>query len=449
MIIRTCLLISTLYASALCAAEAPRVEDLGRSLTPLGGDASANAQGTIPAYTGGLGKNAAPLLENGYMTDPFANEKPLFTITNANYASYQENLSPGQIALLKRYPDQYKINVYPTHRTAAVPKQVEEKVKENAVKARLVENGYGVEGFQSGTPFPLARTALEMVWNHEMRYRGGSSRRQFVQVTPQTNGSFTPIVFQDIGTEAQFLSDYNKASTGRTMLYLKQTVLSPARLAGTAVLAHESSNEAEQPRRAWVYNAGQRRVRMAPQVAYDGPGTASDGLRTSDNYDLYNGSPDRYDWKVIEKKEIYIPYNSYKLASPTAKYTDIVRPGVLNSDFTRYELHRVWVIEGTVKSSSRHIYNKRVLFLDEDTWQIALADHYDSRGTLWRAGEGYAIQYYADQVPWYAAEALYDLISGRYIALGLRNEENRSIEFGIKYSTNDFSPSALRQAGVR
>lgn len=423
--------------------------DLGVKLTPLGGDASANADGSIPAYKGGLGKDAVKILPNGYMTDPFANEKPLFTITKSNYAQYKDRLTSGQIALLERYPEQYKMNVYPTHRTAAVPKVIEEKTKENAVNARLVDQGYGVENFQTGTPFPLAKTALEMVWNHSMRYRGGTFRRQFVQVTPQINGSFAPIVFLDLGAEAQAVSDYDKAATGTTHLYLKQYVLSPARLAGTAVLAHESSDEAKQPRRAWVYNAGQRRVRMAPQIAYDGPGTASDGLRTSDNYDLYNGSPDRYDWKVVGKKEIYVPYNSYKLASPELKYEDIIRPGVLNSDLTRYELHRVWQVEGTLKPGSRHVYAKRVLFLDEDTWQIASVDHYDARGSLWRVAEGHAIQYSSNQVPWYAAEALYDLISGRYLVLGLHNEEKREYEFGVKYSSGDFSPSALRQMGVR
>jgi hypothetical protein len=423
--------------------------DLGGRLTPLGGDASANADGSIPAYTGGLSTTAAAILENGYMADPFAGEQPLLTITKANYDAHKDRLTPGQIALLERYPDQYKINVYPTHRSAAVPAAVAEKVKQNAVNARLIEGGYAVENFQTGTPFPLATQALEMVWNHAMRYRGGSSRRQFVQLTPQTGGSFTPIVFMDLGAEAKELSDYNPEKAGFTQIYLKQYVLSPARLAGTALLAHESSNEAKQPRRAWIYNAGQRRVRMAPQVAYDGPGTAADGLRTSDNYDMYNGSPDRYDWKVVGKKEVYVPYNSYKLASPSLRYEDIGKAGVLNPEHTRYELHRVWQVEGTLKSGARHVYAKRVFFLDEDTWQIVLADHYDSRGALWRVAEGHAIQYFNKQVPWYAAEALYDLISGRYLVLGLHNQEKREYEFGVKYTSGDFSPAALRQAGVR
>jgi hypothetical protein len=423
--------------------------DLGGKLTPLGGDASANADGSIPAYSGGLPTNAAAILANGYMADPFAGEQPLLTISKANYAQYKERLSPGQIALLERYPEQYKLNVYPTHRSAAVPNAIAEKTKQNVANARLVENGYGVENFQNGTPFPLATQALEMVWNHAMRYRGGSSKRQFIQATPQTNGSFTPITFLDVGAEAQALTDYDKGTTGSTLLYLKQYVLAPARLAGTALLAHESSNEAKQPRRAWIYNAGQRRVRMAPQVAYDGPGTAADGLRTSDNYDMYNGSPDRYDWKVVGKREMYIPYNSYKLASPDASYKDIVTSGVLNPAYTRYELHRVWEVVGTLKPGARHVYAKRVLFLDEDTWQIAGADHYDARGALWRVAEGHAIQFYANQVPWYTAEALYDLISGRYLVLGLHNEEKKEYEFGTKLNSGDFSPAALRQAGVR
>ncbi|WP_165679079.1 DUF1329 domain-containing protein, partial [Metapseudomonas otitidis] len=233
------------------------------------------------------------------------------------------------------------------------------------------------------------------------------------------------------------------------LTFFKQQVTAPSRLAGNVLLVHETLDQVKEPRLAWIYNAGQRRVRRAPQVAYDGPGTAADGLRTSDNFDMFSGAPDRYDWKLVGKKEMYIPYNSYKLDSPSLKYDDIIKAGHINQDLTRYELHRVWEVVATVKPGERHIYAKRHMYIDEDSWQVALVDHYDGRGQLWRVAEGHAQFYYHHQVPAYTLEALYDIIAGRYLALGMKNEEKRSFEFGFVGKAADYTPAALRNAGVR
>src|SRR5690606_32309795 len=198
------------------------------------------------------------------------------------------------------------------------------------------------------------------------------------------------------------------------------------------------------------YTAGQRPVRRAPQVAYDGPGTACDGMRTTDNPDMFNGAPDRYNWKLVGKKELYIPYNSYKLVDDNLSYADIIKPGHINQDLTRYELHRVWVVEATLKEGQRHVYGKRVFFVDEDTWQAGVIDHYDGRGELWRVAEGHTIAYYDAKVSRLAVETLYDLLSGRYLALGMNNEEApNTYLMGSKASEADFTPAALRASGVR
>jgi hypothetical protein len=215
------------------------------------------------------------------------------------------------------------------------------------------------------------------------------------------------------------------------------------------LLVHETLDQVKEPRLAWLYNAGQRRVRRAPQVSYDGPGTASDGLRTSDNFDMYNGAPDRYDWKLVGKKEMYIPYNSYKLNSKSLKYDDIIRPGHLNPEHTRYELHRVWAVEGTIKDGQRHIYAKRTFYIDEDSWAASVIDHYDGRGELWRVAEAHSMQFYDAVIPWYAIETLYDLLAGRYLALGLDNEEGKSYQFDFERSEKDYTPAALRRSGRR
>jgi hypothetical protein len=239
------------------------------------------------------------------------------------------------------------------------------------------------------------------------------------------------------------------ATMPNTLLCFKQRVNAPSRLAGNVLLVHATLDQLKEPRMAWVYNAGQRRVRSAPQVAYDGPGTASDGMRTSDNFAMYNGAPDRYDWKMVGKKEVFIPYNSYKMTQRDVSYDDVLKAGHINPEHTRFELHRVWEVQGNVKAGQRHIYAQRNFFMDEDSWMITLADHYDGRGTLWRIGEGHIAHNYVEKFPGYAIETLYDLLAGRYIALGMYTEEVSAPQFDFEPSYNQFTPAALRAAGVR
>ena len=450
-ILQTGALALTLLASSVMAAVSEQeAAQLGSSLTPLGAEMAGNADGSIPAWTGGLAIDAGAVDGKGFLADPFANEQPLFTITAANAAQYQDKLSPGQLAMLQRYAS-YKIPVYPTHRTAAVPDAIYAAARQSALKTTAIDGGNGLQNFADSRyyAFPIPKSGVEVIWNHITRYRGGNVQRLIAQATPQTNGSFSIVKFADEVAVPSDMPDLDPAKAANVLLYFKQRVTAPSRLAGNVLLVHETIDQVKEPRLAWVYNGGQRRVRRAPQVAYDGPGTAADGMRTADNFDLFSGAPDRYDWKLVGKKEMYIPYNSYKLDSPALKYDDVIKAGHINQELTRYELHRVWEVEATLKSDERHIYAKRHMYFDEDTWQLALVDHYDGRGQLWRVAEGHAQNYYNHKTPGYTLEALYDLVAGRYLALGMKNEEKMAYSFGFKASAADFTPAALRNSGVR
>lgn len=445
----TAFVLSLFAASVMAAVSADEAAKLGSSLTPFGAEKAGNADGTIPAWTGGLATNAAAVDSRGFLGNPFAGEKPLFTITAQNAEQYKDKLTPGQLAMFKRYPDTYRMPVYTTHRSVNMPAEVVEATKKNALNTKMVQGGNGLESFGVANAFPIPQNGLEVIWNHITRYRGGSVKRTVTQATPQTNGSYSLVYFDDEFVFPNKLKDYDASKPSNILFYFKQKVTAPSRLAGNVLLVHETLDQIKEPRMAWLYNAGQRRVRRAPQVSYDGPGTAADGLRTSDNLDMYNGAPDRYEWKLNGKKEIYISYNNYELDSPKLKYDDIIKAGHINQDLARYELHRVWHVTATLKSGERHIYAKRDFYIDEDTWQAAAIDHYDGRGNLWRVGEAHALHYYNKQVPWYSLEALYDLQSGRYLALGMKNEEKKAYEFGFIGTSGDFTPAALRQAGVR
>ena len=423
---------------------------LDKDLTPMGSVRAGNEAGTIPEWTGGLTEAPAGYTPGGHLVDPFPDDKPLFTITADNVDQYADNLSPGQVALFKKYPETYKMNIYQTRRTVALPEDMYSVVRENGLTAELVNDGNGVVNFKAAHAFPIPQNAYEVLWNHMTRYRGGVAERTYVQVPVQANGAFVPVKITDTMTWPDFLvGGKDPVKDRNVLLYFTYAISSPPQLTGTVLLVHETVDQKTDARRAWLYNAGQRRVRRAPQVAYDGPGQGSDGMRTADDFDMINGAPDRYDWKLVGKKELYIPYNSYKLASPDLTYKQIHLKGHMNPEYTRYELHRVWEIEATLKEGSRHIYAKRVYFVDEDSWQVSVKDQYDGQGQLWRIGEAHAIQYYDENVPWLTTETVIDLDDGRYLTLGLTNEEKGPFKYGLKMKRRDYDTGALRRLGKR
>jgi hypothetical protein len=445
------LALSMLTCSVLAAATPDEVAKLGTTLTPMGAERAGNADGSIPEWKGGLNKDAGGVDGKGFLSNPFASEQPLFVITAQNAEQYRDKLNEGQLAMFKRYPETFQMKVYPTHRTVSMPQEIYDATRVSAEKVNLVDGGNGLSGFAESRvfAFPIPKSGVEVVWNHISRYRGGNLVREYSSAFPQRNGEYTLVRITDQVAFPSWLPDMTKDKAENTLLVFKAVTSAPARLAGNVLLVHDTLDQVKEARMAWQYNPGQRRVRRAPQVAYDSPGNNADGTRTSDDFDMYNGSPDRYDWKLVGKKEMYIPYNNYSLASPSLKYAEILKEGHTNQELARYELHRVWVVEGTLKDGKRHVYAKRRFYLDEDSWNIAASENYDGRGQLWRVGQSMLMQEYNAQTQWYAFEALYDLISGRYGVYGMINEEASWVRFGVKASANDFTPAALRTSGVR
>ena len=423
---------------------------LGNELTPYGGMKAGNTDGSIPAWTGGITQPPAGFKAGDYHPDPFADEKPLFEITFKNYQEYAEFLSDGQNKLFETYPDTYKLPIYQTHRSASAPNFVYEKTKVNALNAELIQGGNGVKNAAIGIPFPIPQDGYEAIWNHILRYRGESIRRFAGQAGPTASGDYNLIGFDDILLVKYSAADAtpDKLLEGNVIMKFLQQVTSPARLAGTALLVHETMDQVKEPRKAWTYNTGQRRVRLAPNIAYDAPGTASDGLRTTDDFDMFNGAPDRYNWELKGKQEMYVAYNNYKLHSDTVTIKDILQPGHINPDLTRFEKHRVWVVEANLKPEYRHIYQKRVFYIDEDSWQIQVADMYDSRGELYRVAIAHGVNYYEVPTQWSTLEVYHDLNSRRYLAMGLDNE-TKMYDFSSPLNDGKFTPQALRRVGIR
>jgi hypothetical protein len=190
-------------------------------------------------------------------------------------------------------------------------------------------------------------------------------------------------------------------------------------------------------------------VLRAARVAFDNPATTPDDLRSADQFDMYNGSPQRYDWQLLGKQEMYVPYNAYALQSEKIRYWDLLQRSHINQDYARYELHRVWVVDATLKAGANDLYPRRTLYLDEDSWQILVVDCYGPRGELYRVQEGHVINYYDVPTIWTDLELVMDLADGRYLALGLQSQQPRSYDFSLKRSAADFQPYVLEQRGVR
>ena len=437
-------------ASGVIARTPENIARLGNELTPMGSPRAGNAAGTIPAWDGGLTREDWPA---GYSPgdrhpNPFPDDRPQFVITGENYQEYADQLSVGQIATFERYPETYFMRVYPSRRSASFPERTYEMSIANASTAELVANGEGIEDAAEGFPFPIPQNAYQLMWNHKLKYKGIGGTRYNNQVAPTTSGAYQLVKLREEILGLYYKEGMTIEDTNNILLYFFQEVESPARLAGNILLVHETLNQIAQPRQAWIYNPGQRRVRRAPNVAYDNPGTASDGLRTNDMTDMFNGAMDRFDWEVVGKKEMYVPYNSYDAHTADVTTDDLVMAGHLNPEYMRYELHRVWIIDARLKEGTRHINSRRTYYLDEDSYQILLTDHYDQRGELWRASEAHSINYYDVPTFWTTLETHMDLLSGRYVAVGLDNQDPVNT-FNVELSPSNYTPQALRTRGRR
>lgn len=415
-------------------------------LTPFGATRASDAANGIPEWTGGLHVPPASYKGPGtFETDPFADQTPTLIINASNRAQYVSHLSEGVQALLASYPDTFKLPVYPSERSFAAPEEVYQNTYDNALTAELAENGNGFVHAYGGIPFPIPQNGTEAIWNHIARWQGRYIFDVATTVLVRANGSYSSFREQN-----QLLSNYY--AEGKTandldniLFRYLNVVLPPSRSAGEALLVHEPIDQVAMPRMAWSYLPGQRRVRRAPTVAYDNP---VDGY-ISDDADMFNGAPNRYDWKLVEKKVLYVPYNNYRLSQPGMPLDQVIQKGHLNPDLTRWELHRVWVVEATLKSGERHVYAKRRFYLDEDSWATLISENYDSRGQLWRVNLAFTKQAY--QVPALTTEAItyHDLISRQYTALGLRSQEKSPRQFHLPAPPDSYwLPANLRRMGT-
>lgn len=455
-------LAASMPLAALAAATAAEAAKLGHELTPTGAEAAGNAAGTIPAWEGvkrfrpeqlkvtyrqleELRAKHSPALASLLAPDRIV-DKPLFVITRANLKQYAGQLTAGHRALFARDAD-YQMRVYPSVRAAFLPDAVNAATRDNATKARL-DGTDNPSGARLGVPFPIPKSGAEVIWNHKLRFRGGAVRRFNNEVIVAQDGSYQLArIIEDVKFKYGNPKEPAPLSDGMILYYL-QEVLAPKRIAGQMLLVHETVDQADGGRNAWLFSPGLGRTRRAPNVGYDNPKTSADGLMFNDQTDMFNGALDRYNWKLLGKREMYIPYNSTRIVQPDVTYDRLIRKGHINPEFARYELHRVWVVEATLKPGLRHAFGKRVFYVDEDSWSIAAVDCYDGRGQLWRFQEAHLTTFPFVPTTTGSPEVHYDLPSGRYFVTASFAGDAYP-DFGIEFEDNYFRPQTLASRKIR
>ena len=435
--------------AALAKVPAAEADKLGKELTCVGAEKAGSKDG-VPEFTGKWlgtppGVQYTPHVGQ-HPVDPYPNEKPVLTITAENQAQYAAKLSDGQKALFAKFPKTFRMDIYPGHRDFRYPDSVCESAKKNALNAEIADGGLSIKGAVKGAlPFPIPKDGHEALMNNMFPSRAFNENKVADIANVLSDGSISWGRQRNTNLDYGNLPDQVGKPLEGLMANSVNATLLPEREKGSVSVSAEPVNFAKDKRLAWNYDPGTRRVRQLPEYGFDQPLGGSGGKMTIDSDRLFNGSPERYNWKLLGKREMYIPANGYKLHSKTVKYADLVKPGVPNPDYIRWELRRVWAVEGSLKDNYRHLYGKRVLFLDEDTGHAVMSDLYDARGSLWQYA--YINYYYAfDTKAWQAGNAFFfDLNSGGYVAYNLFQERPT----GPVLNKGDLKPSMFTPEAAR
>ena len=406
-----------LTGGVLAAVPAEEAKQLGSTLTEFGAIKAGNADGSIPAYTGGLTTPPPGFKpDSGFWVDPFKDEQPILRIDAKNVDQHAAKLSEGQKALLKKHPG-YFLNVYKTHRTAAFPAKVLQATVRNATTCKTLQDGQAIDtACRGGIPFPIPKTGYEAMWNQMLRYQGDVNITTASSRTWVIDSSGKPTMTAQQQTVQEFpfyqvgLSDRDPKMVWRT--YSISTA--PARRAGEMTGLLDFNDPTAQPRKAWSYTPGQRRIKLSPEFSYDTPVASMGGVVLFDELFVFSGKMDRFDFKLLGKKEMYIQSNGYKGAYDCPVLEKALLPAHVNPECERWELRRVWVVEATLKPGQRHVYSKRVYYFDEDHTGAGNYDAFDQNGALYRVMFQSSTPMYDKLIPFSAKNVVYDLNKGMY-----------------------------------
>ncbi len=441
-------LIATLMGTALAqaAVTAEQAAALNSTLTPLGGERAGNADGSIPEWVPNPSIQASAEKVGDIPARVFADEQPLARITADNMSQYAEHLSEGTQALLRKFPQSFRVDVYPTHRTGIAPQQVYDNTLRNATQCQTTEGGLSLSGCYGGIPFPIPQNGTEAIWNHLLRVENEATTvDSFRNIILTADGNRVVATENDMYNQyPYYYADGSAERWSGEYFLMRFATIAPPFKAGESLVFRDGI-DVSQARQAWQYLVGQRRVRRAPTVAYDTPDFVASGANYFDEVMGLMGHIDRYDWKLVGKREMYVPYNANQVV--TASMNDAYAEHHLNPDQVRWELHRVWEVEATVGAGKRHAVPKRTYYLDEDSWMILLMDGYDSEGALWRTTQ--VTPFVLPQVPMLALKPAH-IFNLQANTMSTTQSLNEGVfRIAERYPETHFTGDAVAADGVR
>ncbi|UTV60333.1 DUF1329 domain-containing protein [Burkholderia arboris] len=440
--------LSAVAAALLLATGSAAAEDL----TATGAERGPSKDGLVPAFAGRQAPQAG--WEYGKVRGDFwkhRNEQPLYSIDAANLDKYADKLSPGQIQLIRQLKG-YRMDVYPSHRECQLPDVAEQNSKANLTAAKPAANGQSLQSAAlPGVPFPQPKNGAEAMLNYETRYRGeGIEWSPIATVISPRPGSSDWI--DGIGPQAEYLPAGRLGKTSpqdvdQMNMAVYFSINSPAALAGQSFVQRQYYDKDSE---TYYYFPGQRRVRRMPAYTHDAPLIGFENQYLIDDSNMFNGSLDRFDWKLVGKKEMIVPYNAFGLYTYKSKLHDVATPNGISADHRRYEVHRVWVVEATLKPSARHVASKKTFYLDEDSWLALTAEDYDAQGKLWKVRESYPIPVFelggaCDNQPF----VQYDLNNGRYVFDGSSIGQGKDIRYYERANDPRFKPDFYTAESLR
>ena len=431
-------------AAAHAAVTPEEAAKLKTELTPFGAEKAGNKDGSIPAWTGGYSTPIPGDKPGGRRGDPFKDDKPLYSVTAKNVDQHAGKLSDGVKALLKKYPESFRLDVYPTRRTAVAPQWVYDNTAKNALRAKL--DGHKLVGAYGGVPFPIPKSGLEAIWNHKLSWRGSAWEADFNQYQITANGQVVLTTDGRIRQRMPYYFDDGSVDSFEGVHWEVNLLnVGPPIRAGEMIVGRQHVDEEKS--QSYVYLTGQRRVRKLPNACCDTPTPATAGLMSFDELSVFSGRTDRFDWKLVGKKELLVPYNQNRFLQ--ARDAEIIKGQHLNPDHVRWELHRVWVVEASLAAGQRHQAPKSIYYLDEDTWLAVLGDRWDANGQLWKTL--WVFNYVMPDFPGTVQQTFgfYDLLSGQAYVANVLNDKSFHHRPSKRWPTETFTGDGLAAQGVR
>ena len=431
-------------AAAHAAVTPEEAARLKTELTPFGAEKAGNKDGSIPAWTGGYSTPIPGDKPGGRRGDPFKDDKPLYSVTAKNVDQHAGKLSDGVKALLKKYPESFRLDVYPTRRTAVAPQWVYDNTAKNALRAKL--DGHKLVGAYGGIPFPMPKSGLEAIWNHKLSWRGSAWEADFNQYQITANGQVVLTTDGRIRQRMPYYFDDGSVDSFEGVHWEVNLLnVGPPIRAGEMIVGRQHVDEEKS--QSYVYLTGQRRVRKLPNACCDTPTPATAGLMSFDELSVFSGRTDRFDWKLVGKKELLVPYNQNRFLQ--ARDAEIIKGQHLNPDHVRWELHRVWVVEASLAAGQRHQAPKSTYYLDEDTWLAVLGDRWDANGQLWKTL--WVFNYVMPDFPGTVQQTFgfYDLLSGQAYVANVLNDKSFHHRPSKRWPTETFTGDGLAAQGVR